>query len=124
MGNEIKMMERDEPRRVQFSTGDVVEGVLMMADRVTVKEKPCIRYTVRQDDGLYVQFLGTHQLNLKLRPEDRGHYVSIRCEGEDVTVKKGDNCMKVFKVLISEKPAVSGVTFTDGTEITDNDIPF
>jgi hypothetical protein len=124
MANEMKMVERMEPRFVNFLTGDVVEGVLCTAERVSIKEKPCIRYTVKQDDGFYVQLIGTHQLSTKLRTEDRGHYVSIRCEGEDVTVKKGDNCMKVFKVLISEKPAVNGVAFTDGTEITDNDIPF
>lgn len=119
MASEIEMVEREEPRFAQFTTGDVVEGMLVSIDRVTVKEKPCVKYTVREEDGGYVQFLGTHQLNTKLRPTDRGHYVSIRCEGEDTMVKRGENCMKVFKVLVSKEKAKDGDLF-----ITDEDIPF
>ena len=113
------MVEREEPRFVNFSTGDVVEGILVSIERVAVKDKPAIRYTVKEQDGDYVCSIGTHQLNTKLRVTDRGHLVSIRCEGEDVMVKRGDNCMKVFKVLVSKEPAVDGQLY-----ITDEDIPF
>jgi len=123
------MIEREEPKFVSFATGDVIEGVLTDIERTNVKDKrtgavsSCVRYTVEEQDGKCVQFLGTHQLNSKLRPGDRGHAVSIRCEGEDTMVKRGDNCMKVFKVLVSEQP-VSAASVTDGMLITDADIPF
>lgn len=123
---EVKMVEREEPRFVQFNTGDVVDGVLTQIERVTVRDKPVVRYTVRKDDGFFVQFLGTHQINTKLRWEDRGHRISVACVGEDTMVKRGDNCMKVFKVLVSEKAVVNvpRAVASDGTEITDDDIPF
>lgn len=77
------MKEREEPRFMSFSTGDVVDGILVLKEKVMIKEKPAIRYTVKVDDGDFVAFLGTHQLNTKLRITDIGHFVSIRCEGED-----------------------------------------
>ena len=113
------MREREEPRLINFSTGDVCEGLLVSVERKTVKEKLGVQYVVQQNDGVLVCFWGTHQLNMKLRPSDRGHFVSIRCEGEDTMVKRGDNCMKVFKVLVSEKLAEGGDLY-----ITDSDIPF
>jgi hypothetical protein len=84
-----------------------------------VKDKPCVRYTVREENGLYAQFIGTHQLNTKLRVTDKGHYVDIRCEGEDAMVRRGENCMKVFTVLVSKEKAKDSDVF-----ITDDDIPF
>lgn len=118
MANPV-MEERHDPRQISFSTGDVVEGILAGVERRTVKEKLGIRYSVLQNDGVLVCFWGTYQLNEKLRPADRGHYVSIRCEGEDTMVKRGDNCMKVFKVLVSKELAKDGELY-----ITDGDIPF
>ena len=113
------MKEREEPRFMSFSTGDVVDGILVLKEKVMIKEKPAIRYTVKVDDGDFVAFLGTHQLNTKLRITDIGHFVSIRCEGEDTMVKRGENCMKVFRVLVSENPATDGDLY-----ISDADIPF
>jgi hypothetical protein len=117
------MEEREEPRFVKFTTGDVVEGVLSSLQRVTIGGKLAVKYIVQEDGGQYVQFIGTHQLNTKLRITDRGHRVEIRCEGEDTMVKKGDNCMKVFKVLVS-RDAVAASAATDPLLITDDDIPF
>ncbi len=116
------MIEREEPKFVSFATGDVVEGVLLNIERIKVKDKPAIRYTVRLDDKTFASFVGTHHLNTKLRVDDIGHYVSITCQGEDTMVKRGDNCMKVFRVLVSENPVASRAAITtDGTEITDDD---
>jgi hypothetical protein len=124
-----EMQERLEPRRVKFATGDVVEGVLTQIERVSIDNKPAVRYTVESESGEQTQFLGTYQLNAKLRASDKGHKIEIRCVGEDVTVKRGDNCMKVFEVMVSKNP-VRSVAFplvSNGTqtlEITDADIPF
>lgn len=118
MANPV-MEERQEPRLVSFSTGDVVEGVLVAIERKTVKEKPGVQYTVVQSDSIPVCFWGTHQLNMKLRPDDRGHFVSIRCEGEDTMVGREGNNMKVFKVLVSKDLAKDGDLY-----ITDSDVGF
>ena len=113
------MKERQEPRFIQFATGEAVEGVLVTIEHCTVKDNPAIRYTVREDDGNLVCFLGTYQLNVKLRPSDCGHYISVRCEGEDTMIRRGDNNMKIFKVLVSEDSYKDGSLY-----VTDNDIPF
>jgi hypothetical protein len=120
------MQLREEPRFVKFTTGEVVEGTLMSIDRVTVGGKPAVRYVVMVDAGDYVSFIGTHQLNTKLRPTDQGHRIEIRCIGEDTMVKRGDNCMKVFEVRVSVESAlkVAPTAPADPTQITDDDIPF
>jgi hypothetical protein len=121
------MEVREEPKFVQFSTGDVIEGLLLNIDRIKVKDNAAIRYTVQQDDGQSVSFLGTHQLNTKLRTTDRGHRIEITCEGEDTMVKRGDNCMKVFDVKVSKEVVTRDAALLASSEIpeiTDDDIPF
>lgn len=120
----LTMKERQDPKFIQFSTGDVVEGMLVGIERVLIKGKSGVRYTVQEDGGALVAFIGTYQLNTKLRIDDKGHRVDIRCVGEDVTVKRGDNCMKVFEVRVSDERVKAATAITDGTEITDEDIPF
>jgi hypothetical protein len=92
-------------------------------ERIRVKEKLAIRYTVQEESGAMLAFIGTHQLNAKLRPTDLAHRVEIRCIGEDTMVKRGDNCMKVFEVRVSKDPVIRGAAI-DSTEITDDDIHF
>jgi hypothetical protein len=126
---EMEMQEREEPKFIRFGQGDVCEGILIAIEKVMVNQKPAARYTVRLADNSEVSFIGTNQINRKLRIGDEGHRVQIICTGEDTNVKKGDNCMKLFKVRVS-KNRVSGVPLpvqTDGTavpEITDEDISF
>jgi hypothetical protein len=125
---EMEMEEREEPKFIRFTTGDVCEGVLVLIEKAIVNKRPAVRYTVRLDDGSEVSFIGTNQLNRKLRAEDAGHAVEIICEGEDQNVKRGDNCMKLFKVKVSKKP-MRGVSLPvrlpgEPVEITDEDIPF
>jgi hypothetical protein len=126
-GTTVTMEVREEPKFVQFSTGDVIEGLLLNIDRIKVKDNAAIRYTVQQDDGQCVSFLGTHQLNTKLRTTDRGHRIEITCEGEDTMVKRGDNCMKVFNVKVSKEVVTRDAALLASSEIpeiTDDDIPF
>jgi hypothetical protein len=123
---EDTMELREEPRFISFAAGDMVEGILTTMDRVMIAGKACVRYTVDQGEANYCSFIGTHQLNTKLRPSDLGHRVEIRCVGEDVTVKRGDNCMKVFEVRVSKLRAYPSGAHADSNDlgITDNDIPF
>lgn len=132
-GNSLTMETREEPRFINFATGDTLEGELLSVEEVTIKEKRAVRYTLKEPDrDIWVCFLGTHMLNSKLRLSDVGHYIQITCEGEDTTVKKGENCMKVFDVKVSRekvhaglfKPTALKSESGDGTGITDEDLPF
>lgn len=131
MDNATKMIPREEPRFVQFRTGDLIEGVLAKMEKIGVRDKVTnqvsytIRYTVTQDDGRDVCFLGTHQINSKLRPDDVRHRISVKCAGENTMVKRGDNCMKVFDVMVSAQPVSKNApVIEDSGFITDEDIPF
>lgn len=126
--NFVEMRRVEAPRMIRFATGEAVEGVLMGRERITVSNKPVIRYTVKESDGELVTFLGTADLITKLRADFVGHLIRVKCIGEDTMVKRGDNCMKVFEVDVSVKPVgnmnAATVSAVDGLEITDDDIPF
>jgi hypothetical protein len=129
----FEMEERKEPELIKFADGEVVEGELIAIERILVGEerKPAVRYVLRDIDtnGL-VAFIGVHQINQKLRPEDRGHFVSVRYEGEDKTVSRNGNAMKLFKVRVSKQkvsilaPGKASIDPLAETEITDDYIPF
>ena len=120
-------MELREERFMQFKAGDVIEGVLMKIDRVTMgtPPKPAIRYTVKDDDGNLIAFNGTYQLNSKLLTQDRGHRIRVKYIGENAMVKRGENCMREFEVHVSKELATTSA-FSAGNDlgITDDDIPF
>ena len=120
------METREEPRFIQFVKGEVVEGILIGIDRIKVAEKPAVRYTLKADNDEVCSFLGTYQLNSKLRIEDKGHRISILYVGEDAMVKRGENYMRVFEVKVSkERFAGQPVgSISTALEITDADIPF
>jgi len=127
------METREEPRFINFATGDTLEGELLSVEEIAVKEKRAVRYTLKEPDrDIWVCFLGTHMLNSKLRLSDVGHYVQITCEGEDTTVKRGENCMKVFDVKVSREKVHAGLfkptepkpESSDPASISDADIPF
>jgi hypothetical protein len=120
--NSNPMEERKEPTFVKFSDGEVVTGVLIRIERIEIMKKACTRYTVRDyDDELY-SFIGTYQIDAKLKSSDLFHKVEIRCEGEDPAVTRNGNAMKIFKVLVSKNPAKGAPRVNP--EITDEDIPF
>jgi hypothetical protein len=118
------METREEPRFIQFVKGEVVEGVLLGIERMQVGGKPAVRYTLMSDSGEMGAFIGTYQLNTKLRIEDKGHRVSILFVGEDQTVKRGENYMKLFEVKVSKERVTGQTVASAGLEITDADIPF
>jgi hypothetical protein len=119
----VTMEERKEPRFVQFDKGSFVEGVLLSIQSIRISEKPAVRYTVKQDDQEDVSFIGTYQINSKLRVRDVGHRISVICEGEDPSIRRGDNCMKLFGVKVSRERVLAASPTSD-PGITDADIPF
>lgn len=120
MSNALNMEERLEPRFVKFGDGETVAGVLISIEVAQVNGKSAARYTVEDlDSGERTCFLGTAQINSKLRKSDVGHAIEVRCEGTDKSVIKNGNAMKLFRVKVS-KEKVSD----DSLLITDADIPF
>lgn len=138
----MEMIERKEPKFVEFTDGELVEGVLTAIQQIEMKDKQngkprkVTRFVLAEgeieDDkfnpsGDSVCFLGTYQLNSTFRLSDRGHFVSVRCEGTDSSVTKNGNAMKKFKIFVSAKPLMQAAgtsAATDNTFITDDDIPF
>ncbi len=119
----FNMVERKDPRFVQFGDGEMITGVLVSIERIKVNDKPASRYTVEDlDTKELCAFLGTFQIDAKLRPVDVGHVIEVRCEGTDSNVGRNGNSMKLFKVLVSDRTA-PGWAY-DGTPITNDDIPF
>lgn len=131
---DLRMQERKEPTFVKFETeGEFAEGVLLGIEQIEVGEdrKRAIRYTVRDPKTREAfAFLGTHQINTKITTEDKGHYVQVMYSGTDDNVQRNGNSMRLFRVLVSDKPYVNLAparkvnTATDDTGITDEDIPF
>ena len=119
------LRERTEPQFVKFEVGDMLEGVLTRIDTVEVGEKKqrATRYTIENVNNRELfSFLGSYQIDVKLRSNDIGHFIQVAYTGDDMQVKRNGNAMKMFKVLVSEKPI--GNKLADGTFITDSDLPF
>jgi len=125
MADTLTWEEREEPRFIQFRTGDAVEGILLAVEEVNIKGKRAMKYYV-QEPGIKIKtcFLGTHQINMKLDFSDIGHPVRIRCEGEDTMVKRGENCMKVFKIQVAKERVTTDGEISSDPGISDADIPF
>jgi hypothetical protein len=129
-----RMVERKEPELIQFGDGQVVEGILLSYRRTMIGDpkdadgpkKPVIALLIREDDGNRVKIHATHDILQKIDARDTGCRVSIRYEGEDHSIRRNGNSMKRFKVMVSEgtPPGPPAGAPSDGTEITDDDIPF
>lgn len=134
----ITMVEQREPRFVQFGDGEMVDGLLHAIQQAEVNGKPATRFVVLGGevvhgkfipDGEACAFLGTYQIETKLRTDHVGHFIQVRCEGEDASVTRNGRAMKKFYVAVSkenlrkaEKAAAAAPPAALG--ITDDDIPF
>jgi hypothetical protein len=132
-GKERKLVERKSPELVQFDApGVVVCGVIKSIMTVDVAEKDragnrtgkksrCVQYTFYNDlEKKFYKILGTYDINNKIGNDDIGLYCEISYIGENKDVGRNGNAMKEFHVLFEER----SVRFSDGTTITDEDIPF
>lgn len=108
--------------------GTFLFGRLLRIDRVTINGKPGVaQYTIVNRDGVF-KFLGTYDLDSKIRNSDQSRTMQITYVGDDRSVQKNGNCMKLFEIWIDErdgKSAPSGAQKGDPDfEITDEDISF
>lgn len=66
------------------------------------------------DNGQLYCFLGTYQINEKLQVGDKGKKVRIRYEGEERSVVRSGNPMRIFRVFVSSE-VVNGAAERGGT---------
>jgi hypothetical protein len=123
MPDENEMITREEPRFVQFNPGEIVEGVLIGIKRVAIDGRFACKYTI-DDGGVLYSFLGTYQINEKIRPSDMGHKIIVRYEGEDTAVGRNGNKMRHFGVQVSKNVVDKAAAHGNELGITDDDIPF
>lgn len=109
------------PEIVKFEKlGDTISGVLLAVTTVQVKGKGVVEYMLgRGSDRL--KLLGTYDLVQKLNRTHVGYPVRIKYRGEDPSISRNGNAMKIFDVQVKKQRDAS---FADGSPITDEDIPF
>jgi hypothetical protein len=97
----IDLVERTGPEIFRFDTpGEFIRGRLIEIETADIGGKPTLRYIIgnEEDDRLY-SFLGTVDLNTKIRPSDIGKILEIRFVGKDDQADPGKHPIKRFKVL-------------------------
>src|SRR4051812_44645862 len=98
----IQLTERTGPEIFRFeNSGDCLRGRLVNIETADIGGKPTIRYVVHEldKDRLY-SFLGTVDLNIKIRSSDIGKLIEVRYLGRDSETGDGKNPIKRFKVLV------------------------
>jgi len=98
----VQMVERTGPEIFKFETpGASLRGQLISIDSTEIDGKPTLRYIVKdgEDERLF-SFLGTVDLNTKIRSSDVGKIIEVRYERNDTQAAAGKHPMKRFKVLV------------------------
>ena len=101
--------------------GDSVYGRLLSIEKIEIERKLVLQYIVAPTNTHRVKFLGTYDLAQKLTAAHRGMLVKVTYLGEDESVSRNGNAMKVFDVQVRKDPDAPDV---DRGPITDEDIPF
>lgn len=102
--------------------GETIAGKLISAGPIDLKGKRVIQYILAPDPSHRVKMLGTYDLMQKLTSAHIGMQVRIKYLGEDDSVQRNGNSMKVFDVHVRRDPdAPAG---RDSGPISDEDIPF
>ena len=97
----IELEERTGPEIFRFENpGEYLRGRLINIETTDIGGKPTLKYIVRdeEEDRLY-SFLGTVDLNKKIRSSDIGKVLEIRYGGKDPNPEPGKNAIKRFKVF-------------------------
>jgi hypothetical protein len=106
-----EMQDVKAPTMFQFSEKDPhMSGALLGVSPVTVNEKEAVQYMVRGEGGKIYTFLGTYEIDQKIQlwtadhPGESpvGHWLEIRYEGEDPSVKTQGNRLRRFRVQVSK----------------------
>lgn len=126
---EYEFEERVEPEFFQFKAeGETICGVLENVESISVDSKPVTRYTVYEpDEDKRYTFLGTYQINSKLRRSDIGRVIEVTLTGKDSNVRGGNNGnpMSLFRVRVAKAiPTSASHANANGLGITDADVPF
>ena len=97
----VELTERTGPEIFRFDNpGDSLQGRLVTIETVDIGGKPTIRYVVHEtDEDKIYSFLGTVDLNIKIRQSDIGKVLEVRYLGRDTEAQEGRNPIKRFKVL-------------------------
>jgi hypothetical protein len=98
------MVERTGPEIFRFEApGDYLRGRLLEIETTDINGKPTLKYIVRdEEEDRIFSFLGTVDLNTKIRPSDIGRILEIRYGGKDTDVEPGKNAIKRFKVFVEK----------------------
>src|SRR5215475_5021642 len=97
----VELAERTGPEIFRFENpGDCLRGRLITVETTDMGGKPTLRYTVHdeEEDRLY-SFLGTVDLNIKLRKSDISKIVEVQYVGQDPESGRGKHPIKRFKVF-------------------------
>jgi hypothetical protein len=97
--------------------GDTIAGKLVSVMPVTVKGKTVTEYMLALGPKR-IRLLATYDLLQKLTRSHIGCAVRIKYRGEDKSVSRNGNALKVFDVQVKGTPQ------PDNGPITDEDIPF
>jgi hypothetical protein len=100
----VELVERTGTEIFRFDApGDCLQGRLISIETADIGGKPTLRYIVQDgEEDRIVGFLGTVDLNTKIRPSDVGKILQIRYEGKDSQTEAGKNPIKRFKVLVQK----------------------
>jgi hypothetical protein len=107
--------------------GDDLHGQLVAVDRVEIKDaksgakKMVTQFVARIASGQLVKFLGSYDLMQKLSEAHVGKLIRVKYLGDDPSISRNGNAMKIFSVQTKDAPKV---TNAHGLEVTDQDIPF
>lgn len=100
--------------------GTTISGKLLSIDKIEINGKMVPQYLIAPTGESRLKFLGPYDLMQKLTRAHVGMLTRIKYLGEDETVKKNGNAMKVFDVHVRVDPDEQ----RHGGPITDEDIPF
>lgn len=107
--------------------GDDLHGQLVAVDRVEIKDaktnakKMVTQFVVRIASGQLCKFLGSYDLMQKLSEAHIGKMIRVKYLGDDPSISRNGNAMKIFSVQTKDAPRVANA---HGVAIDDSDIPF
>jgi hypothetical protein len=102
----MELVERTGPEIFRFeSPGDCLRGQLLNIETADIGGKPTLRYIVREEEpqGRILSFLGTVDLNTKIRSSDVGKILEVQYLGKDPETDAGKNPIKRFKVFVEKQ---------------------
>jgi hypothetical protein len=100
----VEMEERTGAEIFRFeNAGDSLTGTLLAMEDVEIGGKPTVSFIFQDEDSARtVSFLGTVDLNTKIRASDIGKRIQIRYGGKDPQTEAGKNAIKRFKVYVQK----------------------